>query len=94
MGPENTDETGSTNETGTGSVTKRKEKAPSTKKPPEVDVRAFLDKCGGTSRESVMLCEKFRAVARQYGRKVSVNGNRVIHDIPNDQLKWIVALVK
>jgi len=76
------------------------EKAPEKKKPeqkakepekaPEINVPEFLKSCG----RDMLLCEKFRKVARQYGRTVKVNGNVVTHDIPHEQLKYMIALVK
>lgn len=74
----------------------KKEKAPEKtpekpkEKAPDVDVRGFLERCAS----DIKTLEKFSAVARQYGRYVSVQAGKVRHDIPNDQLPYMVALVK
>lgn len=76
------------------SENEKKERAPEKEKQkeraPEVDVRGFLNRCVSEQK----LLEKFSEVARQYGRSVSVQAGKVRHDVPNDQLPYMIALVK
>ncbi|HNA77937.1 MAG TPA: hypothetical protein PLF85_13075 [Turneriella sp.] len=67
---------------------------------PNVDVKGFLAKCdtrnksGEALREAYKSLEQFQEVARSYGRVVTVNAGRVDHNIPADQLPWMIALIK
>ena len=57
---------------------------------PQVDIKGFLVK----ATEDIRLRERFEAVARQYGRRVTMNAGKLVHDIPGDQLPYMIALVK
>ena len=73
---------------------KPKKEAPKEEKPkeeaPKVDVRGFLESCASNQKTF----EKFQAVLRQYGRNASMQAGKIRHDVPNDQLPYMVALVK
>lgn len=78
----------------------KKAKEKSKEVPPQVDVKGFLAKCdtrnksGEALREAYKSLEQFQEVARSYGRVVTVNAGRVDHNIPADQLPWMIALIK
>lgn len=78
----------------------KKAKKKSDEVSPQVDVKGFLAKCdarnksGEALREAYASLEKFQEVARSYGRVVTVNAGRVDHNIPADQLPWMIALIK